>query len=448
MLALALTGVGVFAGPAIGQRDELVKLLPDDGAAGDRLGTSVAVSNNIAVVGAPRDNASGFRSGSACTFVAATGVQLAKLVPDDGAQDDVFGSSVAIGDGIAIIGAPLNDGLGASAGAAYLFDAATGIQLARLVPLDAETGDRFGVAVAMAGGLAVVGAWGDDDNGNLAGAAYSFDVSDPAHPVQLAKILPADGSAGEEFGRAIAVWNGLVVAGLWRDTDNGPESGSAYLFDARTGAQLAKFYPDPAGSADRFGTSVAIDTGLVLVGTPEPRSDNNGSAFLFDISDPAHPIQTARFRAPGHYAGEFGMAVALSVGLAVVGAPDDYGNGALPGSAYVFDLETGQRFAKLLPSDGVDEDRFGAAVSISEGLAVVGAPRDDDRGGDTGAGYTFDAARCPVDLTGDDDANTLDILAYFRLWAAGHSRADWDGDGDVDAADVGAFINDWAAGCP
>ena len=44
-------------------------------------------------------------------------------------------------------------------------------------------------------------------------------------------------------------------------------------------------------------------------------------------------------------------------------------------------------------------------------------------------------------------ANTRDIIAFLRIWAARDAGADWDSDGDVDRDDVLEFLDDWAAGC-
>ena len=68
--------------------DQLFKLLPDDGALGDEFGWSVAISGEVAIVGAHLDDAAcpsdpECNSGSAYLFDVATGQQLHKLVADD-----------------------------------------------------------------------------------------------------------------------------------------------------------------------------------------------------------------------------------------------------------------------------------------------------------------------------------------------------------------------------
>ncbi len=104
------------------------------------------------------------------------GDQLFKLLPDDGAALDEFGRSVAISGATAIVGASGHDN-GTSNGSAYLFDTTTGAQIAKFLPNDGAIGDHFGISVAISGATAIVGAWFDDDNGLDSGSAYLFDAA-------------------------------------------------------------------------------------------------------------------------------------------------------------------------------------------------------------------------------------------------------------------------------
>ena len=95
------------------------KLTASDGTEADGFGTSVAVSGNIAVVGAPLADALGVDSGAAYVFrrrANGTWREVAKLTPSDGLANRVFGTSVSISGGTAIIGAR---------GAAYVFTRTT-----------------------------------------------------------------------------------------------------------------------------------------------------------------------------------------------------------------------------------------------------------------------------------------------------------------------------------
>ena len=88
---------------------------------------------------------------SAAAVHADLGDQLFKLLPNDGAPNDWFGYTVAISGPVAIVGAFVDEDNGTYSGAAYLFDTATGAQIAKLLPDDNEEGDQFGVSVAISG---------------------------------------------------------------------------------------------------------------------------------------------------------------------------------------------------------------------------------------------------------------------------------------------------------
>ncbi len=140
----------------------------------------------------------------------------------------MFGWSVAISGATAIVGARHDDDNGLDSGSAYLFDTTTGGQIAKLLPNDGEANARFGFSVAISGATAIVGAWLDDGNGS----AYLFDISDPANPTQIAKLLADDGAALDVFGISVGISGATAIVGAPADDDNGSQSGSAYLFDA------------------------------------------------------------------------------------------------------------------------------------------------------------------------------------------------------------------------
>ncbi len=77
---------------------------------------------------------------------------------------------------------------------------------------------------------------------------------------------------------------------------------------------------------------------------------------------------------------QFGNSVAVDGDTAVVGAPTHEGAGNVSGSAYVFryDGTDWTEEARLTASDGGFNDQFGHAVALDGGTAVVGASWDDD----------------------------------------------------------------------
>merc|ERR1719203_1536881 len=115
--------------------------------------------------------------------------------------------------------------MGTDSGSAYVFNTA-GTQLAKLLPTDGAADDKFGWSVSISGSTIVVGAFYDDDMGSKSGSAYVFNTAG----TQLAKLLPSDGIAWDEFGVSVSISGSTIVVGAWFDDDMGSGSGSAYIF--------------------------------------------------------------------------------------------------------------------------------------------------------------------------------------------------------------------------
>ena len=86
------------------------KLMPNDGAAGDCFGYSVAICNDLVVVGSCQNDS----SGSIYTHKKVDDEQLlkTKLLPNDGKARDHFGESVIADSNIIILGALRYDDAG------------------------------------------------------------------------------------------------------------------------------------------------------------------------------------------------------------------------------------------------------------------------------------------------------------------------------------------------
>ena len=111
---------------------QIAKLLADDGAAGDKFSfwpSAMAISGNTIVIGAVADDQSGINAGSVYVFAnnGAGWVQQAKLLADDGVAGDEFGMALAISGDTIVVGARLDDDIGTSSGAAYVFVRSAGI---------------------------------------------------------------------------------------------------------------------------------------------------------------------------------------------------------------------------------------------------------------------------------------------------------------------------------
>ena len=146
--------------------------------------------------------------------------------PSPVSYDEEFGTSVALGDGVAIVGA-INDAPGP--GAAYIFavDGAGTTQRAKLTPSDSRVFDSFGRAVGIEGNYALVGAPFAGAQGR--GQAYIF-AWDGASWNEQALLTASDGAPWGQFGYAVAIHGDAAIVGA---------NGAAYVF-RRAGATWAE----------------------------------------------------------------------------------------------------------------------------------------------------------------------------------------------------------------
>jgi hypothetical protein len=332
--------------------------------------------------------------------------QSAEMHHASATGNEILGAAVALnGHGVALIGAP-GEGLG---GVAHLFDDSAGSQMATLIPGDVELDDSFGLAVAINATTALVGAPDDADNGVFSGSAYLFDL---ASGTQLAKLLPDDGGAFDRFGTSVALSETLPIALVGSPGDGNVLGGAAYLFDTITGTQIARLAPsDGPDYFDSFGVSVAISGSIAIIGAPHPNSGSvkPGRAYLFDILTGAELFKLESSEATAY--DRVGSGVAIDDGLAVVGAPftDVYCCETCwytcepywwqnVGAAYVFDVASGVQVSALRPADPVGAGLFGNSVSMDGGVAMVGSPYWSESQGlsplgtETGRAYVFDLA--------------------------------------------------------
>jgi hypothetical protein len=289
-------------------------------------GISVALSGTHIAVGAPGDVERDSGAGALYLYNASTLQRVAKVFASDADFADNFGRNVAISGTTAVATAPFNDDLGEDSGSAYVFDATSGQQLLKLLPVDGAAQDFFGFSVAIDGNVVAVGAPFDDDLGADSGAVYLFDAG---NGVQLAKLVPEDGAAGDEFGFSVALDGTRLVVGAPLDDDGAVDAGSAYVFDVTTGAPLAKLRASDANASDGFASQVAIADSQV-VATASNDDDNgaaSGSAYVFQLDDvPGGGEETALHVAaiePGTVAARRGRRVRAQV---VVSIQDDQSN--------------------------------------------------------------------------------------------------------------------------
>lgn len=269
------------------------QLTASDGAALDRFGVSVALSGDTALVGSYLDDmGANLDQGSAYVFtrIGTTWGQQAKLTSSSGAAGDRFGSSVALSGDTALVGAYLDDlDAKSNQGSAYVFlrSGSTWSQQTQLTASDGAAGDEFGWSVALSGDTALVGATFDKVGANSKqGSAYVF-VRSGASWSQQAQLTASDGAANDYFGVSAALSGDTALVGaVYDDVGVNSDQGSAYIFvrNGITWSQQSQLTASDGAAFDDFGVSVAISGDTALVGADRDdvgSAANQGSAYFY-----------------------------------------------------------------------------------------------------------------------------------------------------------------------
>jgi hypothetical protein len=387
------------------------KLSAFDLSSEDQAGIAVGVSGEYAIVGAHADDPKGTDSGSAYVhrWNGTTWSEQQKLVAADGGAFDFFGSAVAISTAVAIVSSPYDDDKGADAGALYVYRRTGTSPFAwtpeqKLVASDGQAGDNLGWSIATDGTTIVAGAYGDDDRGNYAGAAYVWRYNGTTW-VQETKLFAADASASEFFGIGVGVSGDAIIAGAYLDDFEAPpaitktNAGAAYVFRRTTAgvwSQEAKLTASDPAANDLFGWHVALEGPQALVGSrqSDAKGSESGSAYLFRLGASGWAQEAKLTASDGAAFDNFGSSVALSGSLALVGAyrwEDSPQSDA--GAAYLYrrgPTGTWTEETRFKGPDGWFFDEFGTSVSMVGDVAVVGAWKHDTNGKtNAGAAYVF-----------------------------------------------------------
>lgn len=396
---------GNVARPSISQGKQWVqqdKLIASNGASRDNFAGSVAMLGDLAMIGAP----SFFAEPSVYLF-ARSGtrwVEHGMLVTSEVKAGDRFGVAIAMSGDTALIGASYAD----DSGAAYIFTRAGDewLQRAKLTADDGASWDEFGSDVALDGDTALVGAY---YAASQHGAAYVFTRSGSTW-TQQARLVAPDGAPNEGFGEVALRGDTAVVAALaYQGSDTTGSQGAAYVYKRAGGAWMlqTQLLAYDANASHFFGSDVALDGNTLLVGALGARIEDRplqGAAYVYTENAGTWNLQAKLVAADGEAFDYFGEAVALTGDVAVVGSPHSrVGENPYQGAAYVFERSgsTWNQVSKLTASDGVREDYFGYALAF-DGEFILSGAYDALVGvhDGQGAAYSFGVQGDPIFASG------------------------------------------------
>ena len=409
------------------------ELIASDGAAGDELGDSVAVSGSTIVAGAPQHTVAGHSDqGAVYVFSVPAGggwknaTQTAELTASDGAAGDQLGYSVAFSGSTIVAGAPgarAVTGLGGE-GAVYVFSAPTSgvwkntTQTAELTASDGAAADELGSSVAISDSTIAASAPEHTVAGNGGqGAVYVFSASVSGrwqNSTQRAELTASDGAASDELGGSVAISGSTIAAAAGGHTVAGHDGqGAVYAYSQpasgwKSAAQTAELTASDGAPGDGLGDSVAISGSTIAAGSmlhAVRTSSQQGAVYVF--SAPAagwsNATQTAELTASNGAPGDgLGYSTAFSGSTIVAGAYGAAGEaGDQQGALYLFSQpasgwKSSTQTGELSASDAASGDELGYSVAIFDTLVAAGAPeRVTGTGKQQGSVYVFSGLQPP-----------------------------------------------------
>ena len=244
-------------------------------------GVSVDIHEHTIVVGASWESSAATAAGAAYVYELANDVAtLTHTISNpDPAEFDQFGTHVAIAGNRVVVSAITDDAAGEDAGAAYVFNVAGALPVLQhtlLNPAPANF-EGFGDAVDIAGQTVIVGARLDDSAAEDAGIAYTYDLSAALPETPISVLGNPTPDSGENFGISVALGDGSLAIGAYgHGADN---RGAAYVY-RDNGFTSVDFDQDAAiGCRDIDALSASIANG-----DDPPDFDLNGD-MLVDLRD-------------------------------------------------------------------------------------------------------------------------------------------------------------------
>ena len=400
---------------------------------GAKFGASVAASGKIIAVGSPNDTlsmADGNLYAVGSVFVYEhnrTGwEQVVKLSPQYPQAGENFGIAVAIGPNTIVVGASGRDfGTEKDVGVVYVFtrQGVEWVQQARIEPVDGAENDFFGTAVALSGDRLIVGADGKDLGPIIAaGKVYTYFRSGEKW-IESHSFTAAVPVFYAAFGATLAVDNQRLVVGAPSEMGGG----AAYVFYRFGGqwSQTAKMDPPDDKYGDRFGAAVDIDHKTIVVGAPmsDPRVEktpriNGGAVYVYREKSGAWQHTEKIVPENGTYFDHFGHSVDLDANTLIIGAPDhDYFGLANSGVAYLYKRQDGtwKYQTRVVPSIQGAESQFSASLALNGDQIVISTPGPLTQ---VGKIYVYNVAAGVLPATGFSPNATLLTTRETQIAAA------------------------------
>ncbi|MFO0980902.1 MAG: FG-GAP repeat protein [Planctomycetota bacterium] len=393
----------------VGQRQ---KLVPSDGASGDRYGSALAKDGEWVIVGATKHTGTQTEQGAAYVYrrtkigtwdQGGTWAETQRLVLPTAAVKDWFGWAADMDGASAVVSAYRRDvGAVADAGAVYLYGLSGSVWMEdqAIENPEAESADAFGYSVSLDGGVLVVGNPYDDDAspGDMvcnSGSVYVFRKNGAAYLLEQ-KLIASDPTCGAWFGFSCDLDGSVLAVGAPHAPGIVADAGAVYVFrfNGSSWVEEQKIAATDGAAAEGFAHTVELDGNRLFAGDQLDDTDTGadaGSVYAFAFNGTAWDL-TQKITPAAPSAGEnFGFSLAVEQNDLVIGAIRTDLAGTNTGSLYHFTWNGAQwvELAQFTAADAEPEAALGYRALMQDGVAFMTSTQQSEGGVKMGAAYEF-----------------------------------------------------------
>jgi gliding motility-associated-like protein len=415
-----------FSKSLFSQNTDLDQILASDGAAGDKFGWDVSLSEDFLVVGCRADT-----SGAVYVYskdIDGNWVNEQKLsMPTPGIYD-YFGASVSIAGNTIVVGCEFDDELLDDAGAAYVYEVDANGQWnfkQKLMATNPSLSGHFGDVVFNTTDYIVVNAASSSPNNIHDKSVYVFEKNQNGNWYNTQKIDPdIDPNLlwNTSFGNSISMYGDYLAIGEFSYSEIDPNRGAVHIYK-KNGFGAWEYNTiieaSDGGDQDYFGKSVSIYDSTLIVGANKVGLEP-GSIYVYELDENGIWGNEQKFSTSDNTEEvNFGHSIQIYGDRFIAGALG-YPNDSF-GAAYVYKKSGNSEWEIediYMAFDPSLNDRFGWVVSIFDNEIAIGAPFGNDVNNNIGAVYvkSIDCSfslECPEDLIIETNAGICEGLAAF-----------------------------------
>ena len=199
---------------------------------------------------------------------------------------------------------------------------------------------------------------------------------------QIFRLSPSDTTAGNYFGTAVAIDDSLAIVGASGNSECGENSGAAFVYEMNASNEwneVAHLIPDDCKDGLFFGKAVAIsgNRAAVVAYMPFFSGVESNTVYIFERVTMDHSwVQTAKIhQPPGQLEGAFAASISLDHDRLLITTAGDSKNHTYSGSAYIYE-NSGRSWllrGRFTGSLGPEAGVFGTSGALSGDRAIVSA---------------------------------------------------------------------------